>query len=69
MRDLTKMQTASLIIRATWHGGDTNQRNLAIREIDARGCWLADRQMEQAGVTLAEYRAICGRNPETGMRL
>ena len=66
--DLTKLHTASLICRATVHGGNLDQRNSAIREIDARGCWLAPWQLDMAGVTLSEYRTICGRNSTTGMR-
>lgn len=58
--------TFACIIRATWERGLVQAE--AIREIDNRGSWLSNDQLKQAGITKGEYRAICGRDPKTGMR-
>lgn len=62
-----KIPLYACIIRATWERGQTQID--AIREIDRRGSWLSDDQLKQAGITKAEYRIICGRDPVTGAKL
>lgn len=56
---VAKIPTFACIIRATWERGETQVD--AIREIDRRGSWLSSDQLTQAGITKAEYNAICGR--------
>ena len=46
----------AVIIRAIHERGDVQAD--AIRELRRRGLWLADEQIEAAGLTYAEYRAI-----------
>lgn len=64
---VAKIPTFACIIRATWERGPVHFE--AMREIDRRGAWLSDDQLAQAGVTKAEYRAICGRDPKTGAKV
>lgn len=54
---ISEIPTYACIIRATWERGETQAE--AVREINARGCWLSDTQLVHAGLTKEQYRALC----------
>lgn len=56
MKTLDQLPLWAVIIRAVHMRGPAQVE--AIREIEAHRAWLSDDQIEQAGLTKAEYDAI-----------
>ncbi len=55
-----------LIIRATRHGGNLEDRDDCIRHLHhSRGGWLTDDQIAEAGLTPAEYNEIVAARPHS----